>query len=68
MKLFRNEKRFVRFIAGLVVTSGTALGLGVNEWFLILPLFAGLNLLQSSISGICPPEIFHSKFIKKEYR
>jgi len=49
-------KQFVRFIAGTVITSGLLLGWFVNEWFYLITAFAGLNLLQSSLTGFCPPE------------
>ena len=30
----------------------------VSPWFLAIAAFAGLNLLQSSFTGICPAEWF----------
>lgn len=56
-------KNFVRRIAGIVVTAGFLLGWFVHEWFYLLDLFAGLNLLQSSFTGFCPPEIIHEKYL-----
>jgi len=56
-------KQFVRFIAGTVITSGLLLGWFVNEWFYLITAFAGLNLLQSSLTGFCPPEKIHKKFL-----
>jgi len=57
-------RRFVRFIAGTVVSLGFLAGWFIHEYFYFIVLFAGLNLLQSSFTGFCPPEIFYNKFIK----
>ena len=45
----------VRLLAGVVVLTGTALAHYVNPWWLLLPAFAGLNLIQSALTGFCPP-------------
>jgi hypothetical protein len=45
----------VRGIAGTVVLLGFVLGWFVNEWFFLVDAFAGANLLQSSVTGFCPP-------------
>jgi hypothetical protein len=29
----------------------------VNPWWLLLPAFAGLNLIQSVFTGFCPPTL-----------
>ncbi|MFB6192837.1 MAG: DUF2892 domain-containing protein [Candidatus Nanohaloarchaea archaeon] len=59
-----NTKSFVRGFAGLVITAGFLLGWFVNQWFYLIDAFAGLNLLQSSITGICPPEKFYNRFFE----
>ncbi len=46
----------VRRMAGIVITVGAALAYFVSPLFLIIPAFAGLNLLQSSFSDVCPAE------------
>jgi hypothetical protein len=56
-------KNFVRMFAGIVITAGFLLGWFVNKWFFLIDAFAGLNLLQSSFTGFCPPSIFHEKVI-----
>lgn len=56
-----NKKSFVRGLAGTVVTAGFLGGWFVNELFFLLDLFAGLNLLQSSVTGFCPPELIYDK-------
>lgn len=58
-----DKKQFVRRFAGLVIAAGFLLGWFVNEWFYVIDLFAGLNLLQSSFTGFCPPEKFYDKFL-----
>ena len=47
----------VRLIAGTFVVVGVVLTHTVNVWCLLLPLFVGLNLVQSSFTGFCPPSI-----------
>lgn len=60
------RKPFVRMVAGTVIVAGFLLGWFVDKWFFLIDLFAGLNLLQSCKTGVCPPEIFHSEFIQEE--
>ena len=47
----------IRLLAGSVVLLGTVLAFFVNPWWLILPAFAGLNLIQSVFTGFCPPSL-----------
>ena len=49
-------KRSVQRVAGTVVLLGVVLTWLVHPWFIAIPAFAGLNLLQSSFTGICPVE------------
>ncbi|MDP1630485.1 MAG: DUF2892 domain-containing protein [Caulobacter sp.] len=46
--------RAVFVFAGLVVLAGVALGHYVSPWWLLLPVFAGLNMIQSAFTGFCP--------------
>ena len=46
----------VRRLAGTMTLLGLALGVLVSAWFLALPVFVGVNLLQSSFTDICPAE------------
>ncbi|TSD14561.1 DUF2892 domain-containing protein [Haloglomus irregulare] len=46
----------VRRLAGIVVLTGLVLGWFVSSWAYALSAFAGLNLLQSSFTDICPAE------------
>jgi hypothetical protein len=36
----------------------------VNPWWFALTAFAGANLLQSAITGFCPPEIVYRWWTK----
>jgi len=47
--------RFVRRFAGTVVLTGFLLGWFVSEWFFLIHAFAGINMIQSTFTGICPP-------------
>lgn len=47
----------IRRLAGSVVLIGIALSILVNTWFIVIPLFVGLNLLQSTFTGVCPAEM-----------
>jgi len=51
----------VRLLAGSVVLLGTALAATVSPWWLLLPAFAGVNLIQSVFTGFCPPTLLVRK-------
>lgn len=57
------KKQFVRRFAGLVITAAFLGGWFINEYIYLITLFAGLNLLQSSFTGFCPPEKFYDRFL-----
>jgi hypothetical protein len=46
--------RIVLVFAALVVLVGTALAATASPWFLVMPAFVGLNLLQAQFTGFCP--------------
>lgn len=46
--------RIVLVFAALVILTGTVLAATVSSWFLIMPAFVGLNLLQAQFTGFCP--------------
>ncbi len=48
----------VRAFAGTIVLLSVALTYWVSPWFVLLTLFVGANLLQSSFTGFCPAEKF----------
>jgi hypothetical protein len=51
----------IRLLAGTVVLVGVALAHFVSPWWLLLPAFAGANLIQSVFTGFCPPSLILSK-------
>jgi len=46
-------ERQVRIVAGLLVAIGTALGVFINPWFLVLPAFVGCGLAFAGITDTC---------------
>lgn len=46
--------RAVLAFAGCVVLLGIVLSLVVNPWWLALSAFAGVNMVQASLTGFCP--------------
>jgi hypothetical protein len=55
------SESLVRILAGSMVLLGTALAHWVSPWWLLLPAFAGLNLIQSAFTGFCPPTLLLEK-------
>jgi hypothetical protein len=49
-----NLDRAVLAFAGIVVLAGLALGYYLSPYWLLLSAFAGLNMVQASITGFCP--------------
>ena len=47
----------IRLLAGTVVLVGVTLAHFVSPWWLLLPTFAGVNLIQSVFTGFCPPAL-----------
>lgn len=52
---------YIRILAGSVVLLSAALTHFVSPWWLLLAVFAALNLIQSAFTGFCPPEILLRK-------
>lgn len=46
--------RYLRLIAGFVVTLSLALGYFVSPYWYLLTAFVGLNLFQSAFTNWCP--------------
>ncbi len=46
--------RAVLFFAGVVVLTSLALGTFVSPWWYLLTAFAGLNMMQAAVTGLCP--------------
>ena len=55
------SESFIRIIAGSVNLIGIALTHWVSAWWLLLPTFVGLNLIQSALTGFCPPTLVLEK-------
>ncbi len=49
-----NLDRAVLTFAGIMTLLSAALVAFVSPWWLLLTAFIGLNLLQSSLTGLCP--------------
>ncbi|HRQ64001.1 MAG TPA: DUF2892 domain-containing protein [Xanthomonadaceae bacterium] len=49
-----NIDRFVFAFAGIVILAGLLLAHFVSAWWMLLPAFVGLNMLQAAFSGFCP--------------
>lgn len=48
---------FIRILAGTMVLLSVALVYFVSPWWLLLTGFVGLNLIQSALTGFCPPSL-----------
>lgn len=53
--------RAVFVFAGLVVLAGVALAHFVSPWWLLLSVFAGLNMIQAAFTGFCPAAMVFRK-------
>ena len=52
----------IRILAGSMVLLGSGLAIAFNTWWLALPIFVGVNLIQSAFTGFCPAEMIMKKF------
>lgn len=52
-----NLDRAVLLLAGTVTLLSALLVALLSPWWLLLTAFVGLNLLQSSITGLCPAAV-----------
>lgn len=57
-----NLDRAVMAFAGCVVLIGIALSLTVHPWWIALTAFAGVNMLQASVTGFCPSAMLFKAF------
>lgn len=46
----------IHLVAGTLVLTGLALGYWVDQRWLLLPAFVGLNMFQTAFTGFCPLE------------
>ncbi|MBN1885164.1 MAG: DUF2892 domain-containing protein [Candidatus Krumholzibacteriota bacterium] len=49
-------ERSIRLLAGLLVLASLSLAAVASTRWLLLAVFVGLNLVQSSFTGFCPAE------------
>ncbi len=56
----------VRAFAGVMVLISVALTYWLSPWFVLLTLFVGANMIQSSFTGFCPAEMFFRKIGLKD--
>jgi hypothetical protein len=47
----------IRILAGVMILLSVSLAHWHSEWWLLLTAFVGLNLIQSALTGFCPPEL-----------
>ena len=56
------EKEYIlRRLAGMLIILGVVLAYLVSILWLLLPLFVGINLLQSSFTKFCPLDLILKK-------
>jgi hypothetical protein len=51
----------IRILAGTMMLISVSLAHWVSEWWLLLGVFVGCNLIQSALTGFCPAEIIFRK-------
>ena len=54
-------ENLVRILAGAMTLLSVALVYFVSPWWLLLTCFVGANLLQSALTGFCPPTLILRK-------
>jgi hypothetical protein len=53
--------RMVLAFAGCVVLLGVTLAWLVSPWWILLSVFAGLNMIQAAFTGFCPAAMMFKK-------
>jgi hypothetical protein len=56
-----NVDKAVLMFAGFVVLLGLALGYTVSPYWYLLTAFAGVNMMQASVTGFCPAAMVFKK-------
>ncbi|MBP6506713.1 MAG: DUF2892 domain-containing protein [Opitutaceae bacterium] len=51
----------IRILAGSMILLSVALAHFVSPWWLWLTCFVGVNLIQSALTGFCPPSFVLKK-------
>ena len=57
-----NLDRSIFLLAGTLTLLGTTLGAFISPWWLLLTAFVGLNLVQASLTGVCPAAFILKRF------
>jgi len=52
---------FIRLFAGSMLLVSVALVYFISPWWLLFTGFIGVNLIQSALTGFCPPSIILRK-------
>ena len=60
------QERAIRILAGTMVLISLGLGFFVSQWWYLLTVFVGLNLIQSGFTGFCPPQKLLARMGLKE--
>ena len=55
------REHIIRLVAGIMVLLGISLAYWVHIAWLLLPVFVGVNLIQSTFSNFCPLEVILKK-------
>jgi hypothetical protein len=55
------KESLARILAGSVTLLGTILAWQISPWWMLLTAFVSLNLIQSAVTGFCPPIVILSK-------
>lgn len=50
-------ENLIRIFAGSMTLLSVALTHFLSPWWLLLTCFVGLNLIQSALTGFCPPTL-----------
>ncbi len=66
MEGFMTQEGGIRILAGSMVLISLALGFFISQWWYLLTVFVGLNLIQSGFTGFCPPQKLLAKMGFKE--
>lgn len=53
--------RAVFVFAGVVILASVALARYVSPWWILLAVFAGLNMIQAAFTGVCPAAMVFKK-------
>lgn len=54
-------ERILWLIAGIVVLTGTILGIFVHKYWFVLPILVGINLIVFAFTGFCPMAVLLHK-------